>query len=1033
MVSPVALLQGTVLLIAVALNSVFNAYQLRQSSNIVNSFKNMVPSQCRVLRGGSWMTLDSAELQVGDICEIEMGQKVPADIRLIRSTELMVDKSMLTGESDPILCSVKATSRNILETRNMVFFGSMCCEGRGAGVVVHIGDDTVMGKISRLTGATSTKRTTLQVEVDRFVCIILVLILFTGTAAILTWAFWVRTSYPDYLTYQSLIANMCAFVVGYTPEGLPIAVTMTLTIVARRMAKHQVLVKDLRVIETFNTISLICSDKTGTLTINKMSVRTLCWGLALAQQRIVQASLATTTAADKEVTEHRDREVEDIELDMMVPSAERSPVATPLLSDLFECAALCNNAVKEVVEADHDHAATTRIKGDASDSALFVWAESVVEIARLRQTRPAVASLPFNSRNKYAISIHTVAAPSTAVAAAVAGAEVAQPDDRLHGAQLELFMKGAPEIILSRCSTMLDENGRTCAMTSEGRDAWLRTQEAIASRGERVLGFARLLLDPKEYPVGYAFRMGSAEPNYPTTGLTFLGLISLIDPARAEVPTALAKCRTAHIRVAMVTGDHPITGAAIAREIGLLSHPDCDTFVVRQDGIGMPRLVLQSNGVEVGTYVTSSVADSAADPTEVRPLFRDHAGEMVRLSHTHSGPYTSLLPRGVIVTGAHLLLFDDRMWTWLLRHEELVFARTTPEQKLKIVLEAQKRGEMVAVTGDGVNDGRKTRTRMGETSKVNELALTTPSLAPSLSVCLCAAPALRQANLGIAMNGGSEVAREAAHILLLDNNFNSIVVAIELGRAVFDNLKKVIIYLLPAGTWSEMLTILWTIFFGVQSMLSSFLMIVICTCTDVMVSVALVNETAEADIMTRRPRAKEERLVDAKLLCTAYFATGTIMFTAATINFFWYCSEQGLDFWGVFWAWSWSDGWHGIDSDRLGEIVNHGQCIFFVTLVIMQWGNVLSVRTRRVSLFQHNPLWGPHRNYYLPIGILLSFITLIVVTLGPFFQNTFLTRQVPIKYALVAVGWAVFLVAFDETRKYFVRNYPNSIVAKVAW
>ena len=283
------------------------------------------------------------------------------------------------------------------------------------------------------------------------------------------------------------------------------------------------------------------------------------------------------------------------------------------------------------------------------------------------------------------------------------------------------------------------------------------------------------------------------------------------------------------------------------------------------------------------------------------------------------------------------------------------------------------------------------------------------------------------------MNGGSEVAREAAHILLIDNNFNSIVIAIELGRAVFDNLKKVIIYLLPAGTWSEMLTILCSIFFGMQSMLSSFLMIIICTCTDVMVSVALVNETAEDDIMTRKPRQLGERLVDAKLLLTAYFTTGTFMFFAATINFFWWAADNGIPFWGVFWAWSWGDGWYDHSSDELAEIINVGQCIFFVTLVIMQWGNCLAVRTRRVSLFQHNPLWGPHRNYYLPIGVLLSFLTLIVITLGPFFQSTFLTRQVPIKYALVACVWALWLVVWDEGRKFIVRNKPKSWVARVAW
>jgi len=157
------------------------------------------------------------------------------------------------------------------------------------------------------------------------------------------------------------------------------------------------------------------------------------------------------------------------------------------------------------------------------------------------------------------------------------------------------------------------------------------------------------------------------------------------------------------------------------------------------------------------------------------------------------------------------------------------------------------------------------------------------------------------------------------------------------------------------------------------------------------------------------------------------------VFLSATINYFWYCSTQGLAVNQVMWAWEWGGPTYTQSADELAEIVNVGQCIFFVTLVIMQWGNCLSVRTRHVSLFQHNPLWGPHRNWYLPLGVLLAFVTLIVITLGPFFQDTFLTRQVPIQYAMVAVCWAIFLIALDECRKYCVRNYPNSFIAKIAW
>jgi len=215
--------------------------------------------------------------------------------------------------------------------------------------------------------------------------------------------------------------------------------------------------------------------------------------------------------------------------------------------------------------------------------------------------------------------------------------------------------------------------------------------------------------------------------------------------------------------------------------------------------------------------------------------------------------------------------------------------------------------------------------------------------------------------------------------------------------------------------------------------LSSFLMIVICLCTDVFVSVALVNESAELDIMTRKPRKETEHLVDGRLLCTAYFTTGMWMFTAASINYFWYCYDQGLPFMGVFWAWNWGDGWYGFTIDQLNEIVHVGQSIFFVSLVIMQFGNCMAVRTRRVSIFQHNPFWGAHRNLYIPLGILCAFLTMIIITQVPWVQATFLTRPCPIKYALVACGWAVWLIVWDEARKYVVRNYPHSFIAWAAW
>jgi sodium/potassium-transporting ATPase subunit alpha len=356
---------------------------------------------------------------------------------------------------------------------------------------------------------------------------------------------------------------------------------------------------------------------------------------------------------------------------------------------------------------------------------------------------------------------------------------------------------------------------------------------------------------------------------------------------------------------------------------------------------------------------------------------------------------------GILVTGSDMRCFDRRMWDFVLAHGSMVFARTSPEQKLKIVSECQKRGEIVAVTGDGTND----------------------------------APALKRADVGVAMAAGAEVAQEASDMILLDNNFVSVVTAIETGRLVSDNLKKVTLYLLPAGSWSELLPILANFFLGLPLPLSAFLMIIICMLTDMCPSLALVKETPESDIMKRKPIVRSSsHLVNWRLLFHAYALIGMIESFSAFLCWFAYFESQGLPAHALFFAFdNYSDGYYGKTQAELDELQFTGQSIFFVSLVITQFANLLSSRTRYLSFFSHSPFHGPSRNLWLFAAMAVSSLIAVIITQVPFFNNTFHTRPVPVRYVAPALGFGAFLFLFDEARKLVARHHPQSAWAQLAW
>ena len=653
---------GIVLSGVVIITGIFSYYQENKSSKIMESFKNMVPQYAICLREGDKINIKAEELVIGDIVEVKFGDRIPADIRIVESKGFKVDNSSLTGESEPQHRSPEFTHENPLETRNLAFFSTNAVEGTSKGIVVNTGDNTVMGRIAGLATGLETGETPIAKEIAHFIHII------TGVAVFLGVTFFLIAFILGYHWLDAVIF-LIGIIVANVPEGLLATVTVCLTLTAKRMASKNCLVKNLEAVETLGSTSTICSDKTGTLTQNRMTVAHMWF-----DNKIFEAD----TTEDQ--------------------SGSMALKNNPGWDKLFRVAALCNRAEFKVGQ-ENVNILKREVNGDASEAALLKCCELAKgNIHDYRAKRKKVCEIPFNSTNKYQVSIHKK-----------------EQDEDVPGSYI-LVMKGAPERILDRCSSILI-NGENLELNDEWKEAFNGAYLELGGLGERVLGFCDFYLDPEKFPEDFNF--DAEEPNFPMDGLRFIGLMSLIDPPRAAVPDAVTKCRSAGIKVIMVTGDHPITAKAIAKSVGIISEG------------------------------TETVEDIAARLNI--PLSEVNAREA----------------RAAVVHGGELKdLSEAQLDEILIHHSEIVFARTSPQQKLIIVEGCQRMGAIVAVTGDGVNDS----------------------------------PALKKADIGVAMGiAGSDVSKQAADMILLDDNFASIVTGVEEGRLIFDNLKKSIAYTLTSN------------------------------------------------------------------------------------------------------------------------------------------------------------------------------------------------------------------------------------------
>merc|ERR1712110_13863 len=489
---------GVVLSAVVTVTGIFSYYQESKSAKIMEGFKNLVPQYALVRRnGGEKITVKAEDLTLGDIVEIKFGDRCPADLRILEARGLKVDNSSLTGESEPQARSPEFTHDNPLETKNLAFFSTNAVEGTCVGIVVNIGDNTVMGRIAGLASGLASDQTPIAKEITHFIHII------TGVAVFLGVTF------------------LIGIIVANVPEGLLATVTVCLTLTAKRMASKNCLVKNLEAVETLGSTSTICSDKTGTLTQNRMTVAHM-W----IDNKIVEADTSEDQSG----------------------SGSQAWKTSSGWKTLERVAALCNRAEFKGGQ-DGVSILKREVNGDASEAAILKCTElSLGDVMSYRARNKKVCEIPFNSTNKFQVSIH----------------ETEDKNDNRH----LLVMKGAPERIVDRCSTIVID-GRELPMTEEWKNAFEAAYMELGGLGERVLGFCDYMLPADKYPNGYPF--DAEDVNFPLEGLRFVGLMSMIAPPRAAVPDAVSKCRSAGIKVIMVTGDHPITAAAIARSVGIIS------------------------------------------------------------------------------------------------------------------------------------------------------------------------------------------------------------------------------------------------------------------------------------------------------------------------------------------------------------------------------------------------------------------------------------------------------------------------------
>jgi len=880
--------EAAAIMAIVVLNAVLGIVQEQRAEEALAALKKLAAPDANVLRDGRRRSIPSYNLVPGDIVFLEAGNFIPADIRLLEAINLRVEEASLTGESLPVqknAASVLEKNVPLGDRKNTAFMGTVVSYGRGRGVVTSTGMHTQLGLIATMLQSVEAEETPLQRRLDQLgkslsigslilvaVVFIVALINYTEINQLFTGPLAYIKEYVAEITEVFIIAISLA--IAAVPEGLPAVVTISLALGMREMIRRHALIRKLSSVETLGSATTICSDKTGTLTQNEMTV-TRMW---------VDGEFFGITGTG--YVPKGDFTVEDGK----VIDIKQYPGALTAL-----WLGLLNNDAEIEITGESEENKTYRIVGDPTEGALVVAAAKAGAIhVDIKQAYPRENEVPFDSERKRMITIHDVRAPHRN--------DPSPFTDEKHKNWDVVTVKGAPDIVLNLCTQYQCADDEACPLTDETRQRILDANDAMTKDALRVLGVAyRVLKDVPDNPE--LIKAEELEQQ-----LVFVGLIGMIDPARPEVKPALERARHAGIRTVMITGDYPNTARAIAEAIGLL-----------------------------------------------RP------GHKVR-------------------TGAEL----DRMSDSDLRKEiEVtdVFARVSPEHKMRIVDALQANDEVVAMTGDGVND----------------------------------APAIKRADIGVAMGiTGTDVAKETADMVLTDDNYASIVAAVEQGRVIYSNIRKFVFFLLSSNVAEIMIIFLATLA-GLPAPLTAIQLLWLNLITDGAPALALAMEKGDPDVMDQKPRSKSEPIVNRSMgigiIVQTFAQTGAVL-TAFALGLLWHLEAGAIippDVNPI--SYILQHDWRGVD-------VQTAETMAFVTLSLCELFRAYTVRSERASLFKI----GIFSNKWMQYAVGLSIALLLIVCSVPFLQPIFNTHFLSLREWGTVVGLALTPAAAEEITKFFLRR-----------
>jgi Ca2+-transporting ATPase len=809
----------------IVLFSVFLGFvQEYRAERAIEALRQMAAPTATVLRDGEEIEIPAREIVPGDVILLRAGDKVAADGRLIESVNLQIEEAALTGESVPVekrTAPLATGGSSVGDRKNMVYAGTAATYGRGKAVAVATGMGTEFGKIAQMLQTVTSGKTPLQVNLDRVGHVL-------ARGALVVVALIVALGLLRGQPFVEMFVFGIALAVAVVPEALPAVVTISLAIGVQRMVKRNALVRHLPAVETLGSTTIICSDKTGTLTKDEMTTREI-----FVDGRTIDVSGA---GYDPHGAFSHDGAVLD---------------PTGPLTTLLRAAALACDAKLQRNEAEGRWV----LRGDPTEGALVVAAAKAgLHKGELEAQFPRVQEIPFTSETKRMTTLH---------------------EGSVSPEGLVAYSKGAAEVILGSCTRQLTENGER-PLDPAGKDAILAEGQQMAGKALRVLAVASKS----------RATLADAEQD-----MTFLGLIGMMDPARPEARAAIQTCRQAGIRPVMITGDHPLTAQAVARELALLTDPG-------------------TTGAGTG---------------------------------------------GRVVTGAELEAMSDAELERDVEGIE-VYARVSPAHKLRVVTALQAQGHVVAMTGDGVND----------------------------------APALKRADIGIAMGiTGTDVTKEAADMTLIDDNFASIVAAVEEGRGIYGNIKKYLMYLLSSNI-GEILLMGSAALLGLPMPLTAVQILYVNLATDGLPALALSVDPPEADLMRRPPRNPRSGIFTRPVV--SLMSVGGLW--SALVNL-------GLFVWAM----------------NSGRSLEEAMTMTFVSLVLIQFFKAYNYRSDR-----HSVLNRPFANKWLNLAIVWEVLVLLLIIYVPFLHDAFGTFYLPLMDWVIVLAVASTISPVLELAKWMERR-----------